>query len=148
MPVEVVGLDTNILCYALDPAFLEHKNSSSILKKISPEFKIAINPTVIHETYHTLVCKQNWLREEASHRLFSVINQRNVIFYNQTKLTSRNAMLLANKYRLGGRDSLILSNYLFNNVGLVYTHDSTILKLESILIGAREVRLADPLLSP
>lgn len=141
---DVSGLDTNILCYALDPAFPEHKKASGILKRLSPKSKIAINPTVIHETYHTLVYKQKWVREDASSRLLSLMQQKHVAFLNQTKSISRNAIHLANKYELGGRDSLILSNYLFNNITHMHTHDHKILDLGKIVVKERELEFSDP----
>jgi predicted nucleic acid-binding protein len=97
----VSGLDTNILCYALDPAFPEHSKARSILGRISPEFRLAINPTVVRETYHTLVYKQKWLREDASDRILYIIRQKHIVFLNQTKSITRNAVYLSNKYELG-----------------------------------------------
>jgi predicted nucleic acid-binding protein len=140
----VSGLDTNILCYALDPAFPEHKKASVILKFHSAGSKIAVNPTVIHETYHTLVYKQKWVREEASDRLLSLIGQSHVSFLNQTKFICRNAVHLANKYEIGGRDALILSNYLFNNISQMQTHDHRILDLGKISVREKELVFNDP----
>jgi predicted nucleic acid-binding protein len=128
----------------MDPAFGEHKKAALIFKRSSSDFLIAINPTVIHETYHTLVFKQKWTRLDASHKLLSLIHQKNVVFLNQTKSISRNAVYLANKYELGGRDSLILSNYLLNKVSELYTHERSILKLQKIEMEGRELRLTDP----
>jgi len=54
----LTGLDTNILCYALDPAYPEHKKLKNLLTNLSQENVVAINPTVLHETYHTLVFSQ------------------------------------------------------------------------------------------
>ena len=142
---DVSGIDTNVLCYALDPAFPEHKKSSLILKGLSQHFRIAINPTVIHETYHTLVYKQRWTREDAGDRIFQLIRQRHVAFLNQTKTISRNAIYLANKYELGGRDSLVLSNYLINGIGQMYTHDRRILDLRRISMGNKELDFSDPI---
>jgi predicted nucleic acid-binding protein len=51
----IAGVDTNILCYALDPAYPEHEKVADLLTSISPDNTLALNPTVIHETYHTLV---------------------------------------------------------------------------------------------
>lgn len=143
---ESVGLDTNILCYAMDPAFPEHPRAASILKQISRNFRVAVNPTVLHETYHTLVYKQRWERDETGKRLLSLLRQKNVSFLNQTKSITTNAIYLANKYELGGRDSLILSNYMISEVDGVYTHDAELLQLGSVAIAAHELQLADPLI--
>jgi predicted nucleic acid-binding protein len=51
----IVGLDANIICYALDDAYPEHEKLKSLLIDLSPKNQIALNPTTIHETYHTLV---------------------------------------------------------------------------------------------
>lgn len=75
-------MDTNVLSYALDPAFPEHKKASTILKQLSHQSRIALNPTVFHETYHTLVYKQKLMREDASDRLLSLIRHRDVVFLN------------------------------------------------------------------
>ena len=140
-----IGLDANILCYALDPAFSEHKKASLILKQPVQRANIAINPTVLHETYHTLIYKQKWLREDVSNQLFSLLKQKHVVFLNQTKTISRNAVFLANKYELGGRDSLILSNYLLNNIAEMYTHDRRICELRKVVLRDKELSLSDPL---
>lgn len=140
-----VGLDTNILCYALDPSFKkEHQIGAKILAGLYPDYRIAINPTVVHETYHTLVYKQKWLRGDAGERLLALLKLKQVIFLNQTKQISANAISLANKYDLGGRDSLILSNYLFNSVPRMFTHDQHIAELEKVSIGEKELGLSDP----
>jgi predicted nucleic acid-binding protein len=143
--MSLTGLDTNVLSYALDPAFTEHQKASSIVRNISREFLIAINPTVIHETYHTLVYKQKWLREDATYRLGLLLRQKNLVFFNQTKSISRNAMYLANKYELGGRDSLILSNYLLNDVTEMFTHDHKLAKLGKVASKDKILQLSDPI---
>ena len=78
----VVGLDSNILSYALDSAFPEHKETSSILENLSLKEQIAVNSTVIYETYHTLVRKQKWLKEDAAERLTLLMRQKDIIFLN------------------------------------------------------------------
>ncbi len=44
----VAGLDTNILCYALDPAYPEHSKLKGLLLELSPDNRLALNPTIIH----------------------------------------------------------------------------------------------------
>lgn len=139
------GLDTNILCYALDPAFPEHARASSLLSRASSEFRFAINPTTVHEAYHTLVYKQKWLREDASERILSIIRQKHFSFLNQTKSITQNALHLADKYELGGRDALILSNYLMNNINQMYTHDQSIITLGKVTLRTKELAFTDPL---
>ncbi len=83
MKATLAGLDTNILCYSLDPAFPEHRKSARLLSDLSPEFSISLNPTVFHETYHTLVYGQKWTREEARMRLGMMLRHPYVRFCNQ-----------------------------------------------------------------
>jgi predicted nucleic acid-binding protein len=45
------GVDSNILVFAPDPDTEEHKEAMNTFNSTS---ELAVNPTVIHETYHTL----------------------------------------------------------------------------------------------
>ena len=140
----IVGLDTNVLCYALDPAFPEHKGLSRLLVDLSPENVVALNPTVIHETYHVLVFYLEWIPEEAARRLSMLLKHPYVEFFNQTKKISRIAINLSVKHNLGGRDALITSNFLANKVPTIYTHDRELLKLEKISWRNSRVTFKDP----
>jgi predicted nucleic acid-binding protein len=51
----VFGIDTSILCYAMDPAYPENKFCRKYLTELSSERKIALNPNVSHEAYYVLV---------------------------------------------------------------------------------------------
>jgi len=139
------GLDTNIVCYMLDPAFPEHMAVDRLLRSLSPESVGAINPTILHESYHTLVYAQNWNREDARKTLGSFLRHPFVEFFNQTKAISVTAMNLAGKYGLGGRDSLILANFVANRVPKVHTHDSALLKLGQIEWRGMTTRITDPI---
>ena len=86
------------------------------------------------------------MREDASNRLLSLIRQRDVVFLNQTKSISRNAVYLGNKYELGGRDSLILANYLLNNIAQLYSHDRKLANLGKITMKDMELEVIDPIL--
>ena len=140
----IVGLDTNVLCYALDPAFPEHKGLSCLLVDLSSENVVALNPTVIHETYHVLVFYLEWVPEEAARRLSMLLKHPYVEFFNQTKKISRIAINLSVKHNLGGRDALITSNFLANKVPTIYTHDRELLKLEKISWRNSRVTFKDP----
>jgi predicted nucleic acid-binding protein len=132
------------LCYALDPAFPEHKGLSRLLVDLSSENVVALNPTVIHETYHVLVFYLEWLPEEAAKRLSMLLKHPYVEFFNQTKKTSRIALNLSVKHNLGGRDALITANFLANKVPTIYTHDRELLKLEKISWRNSRVTFKDP----
>ncbi|MEM2954097.1 MAG: type II toxin-antitoxin system VapC family toxin [Candidatus Bathyarchaeia archaeon] len=142
----MIGLDTNILCYALDPAFPEHEKLKTLLLNLSPENQIALNPTIIHETYHTLVFGQKWVPSEAAKRLKMLLKHPHIEFFSQTKKTCIIALSLANLYKLGGRDSLMLANFLANKVPTIYTHDRELLALKEISWRNHYVTFKDPII--
>ena len=141
----MIGLDTNILCYALDPAYPEHDNVKGLLSKMSAENIVALNPTILHETYHTLVFSLEWFPEEAAGRLSMLLKHPYVEFFNQTKKTTQIALNLAVKHNLGGRDALIVANFLANKVSMIYTHDRELLKLQKLSWKNFSVTFKDPL---
>jgi predicted nucleic acid-binding protein len=141
----MIGLDTNILCYALDPAFPEHDNVKGLLSKMSAENIVALNPTILHETYHTLVFSLEWFPEEAAGRLSMLLKHPYVEFFNQTKKTTQIALNLSVKHNLGGRDAIIVANFLANKVPMIYTHDRELLKLQKLSWKNFSVTFKDPL---
>jgi predicted nucleic acid-binding protein len=141
----VIGLDTNILCYSLDPAYLEHGKLKNILLELSPENRAAINPTILHETYHTLVFGQKFVTSEARRRLQLLLQHPYIDFYNQTRRICLIAMNLAVNHGLGGRDSLIIANFIGNKVPKMYTHDQDLLSLKRITWKTAAIDFKDPL---
>ncbi len=141
----ITGLDANFVCYALDDAYPEHETAKNLLLGLTSENKIAFNPTTIHEAYHTLVRSQKWLPEEAADALLTLINMPNTEFYNQTRKISTIALNLAVQHKLGGRDSLIVANFLANNTPVMYTHDNELLKLQKISYKNTSLTIKDPL---
>jgi len=139
----IVGLDANILCYSLDPAYPEHKYLRNLLLNLSPDNMVAVNPTVIHETYHVLVFSQKWVPSEAAKRLHMILEHPYIKFLGQT--LSDIGLDLAVNYGLGGRDSLILANFIMNRVPVMYTHDDELLLLEKVEWKGFTIRLVDPL---
>jgi len=138
------GLDTNILCYALDPAFPENQRCKKIILGLSAESKIGLNPTVLHEAYHVLVFDQEWDPGEARLRLLSLLNHPYVEFYNQSRRISNLALDVAVRHGLDGRDSLILANLMANNVPVLYTHDKDLVDLKQITEKKFAIKLEDP----
>jgi predicted nucleic acid-binding protein len=139
-----IGLDTNILCYALDPAYPEHTKLQKILLELSSTNTIAVNPTVLHETYHVLVFYSQWIPNEAANRLKMILKHPYIKFCNQTKQTSQLAINLATKHNLGGRDALIVANFLQNKIPLIYTHDNELLRLGIVSWKAFTAKFEDP----
>lgn len=142
----IVGLDTNIICYALDEEYPENKQLNDLLLKLSTENKIAINPTTIHEAYHVLVFGHKWHPEEAANAIRLLLKNPYIEFYNQTRKTSIIALNLSVQYKLGGRDSLIIANFLANQTPTMYTHDKELLKLQKITWKNTNLTFKDPLI--
>lgn len=142
----IAGVDTNILCYALDPSYPEHESTAKLLTSLSSEKILALNPTVLHETYHTLVFYLEWLPQEASKRLILLLRHPYIEFLNQTQRTTIIALNISVKHNLGGRDALIVANLIANKVPVMYTHDREILKLQKISWKNANLIFKDPLL--
>jgi predicted nucleic acid-binding protein len=141
----IIGLDTNILCYSLDKAYPENEKVKDILMGLSPENRVAINPTVLHEAYHTLVFYLEWTPEEAAKRLSWILRHPYIDYYNQTQKTSLIALNLCVKHNLDGRDALIVANYIANKTPTLYTHDKTLLKLQKMTWKNTNLTITDPL---
>lgn len=140
-----IALDTNILCYALDPLYLEHSRLRDLLLNLSQDFTVAVNPTVIHETYHTLVFRQKWLPEDARRHLAMLMKHPFVEFYNQTKTVALIGLRLAERHGLGGRDALVVANYIANKTPILYTHDADLLEFGEIVWKKFKMTVVDPL---
>jgi predicted nucleic acid-binding protein len=105
---------------------------------------VALNPTVIHETYHVLVFKLKWSREEVGLALREALDDRNNLFLNQTLDTTRTGLALAERFSLGGRDALILANYMSSSVSHLQTFDKALLALAKVVYGRHELKIRSP----
>ena len=133
------------MCYSLDPAYAEHSPARDILLGLSPENEVAVNPTVVHESYHTLVYGQKFTRAEASNRLGLLLKHPHVRFLNQTRRTCLIGLDIATRYSLGGRDALILANYVGGKVPVMYTHDRELLSLRRVSWRSSYLEISDPI---
>jgi predicted nucleic acid-binding protein len=138
----MIGLDTNILVYSLDPTFPEHDRAK---KAILSSGGCAVNSTVIHETYHTLVFRRKISPIDSRRKLVEFLADRRMFFINMTKVVSLFAMNLAVKTKLGGRDSLIVGCYLHNRISEMYSHDDDLVKLKKLSMKERTLRIIDPI---
>jgi predicted nucleic acid-binding protein len=103
------------------------------------------NPTTLHEAYHTLVFGQKWIPEDAQRTLKLLLSHPFVVFFNQTKKNCEIALSLSVRHRLGGRDALIIADFLANEVPVFYTHDQELLKLGKIIWKNSQIVPKDPL---
>jgi predicted nucleic acid-binding protein len=127
-----------VLVAYLIPDHPDHTKTKSLQKKAH-----SINPTVIHETYHTCVFK---LKRPAKETVDTLIDYMNMIhFVSSDSNTSELGLRLALKYSLGGRDALILATYSrAKNVTKFVTMDKSLLELDHIVTGSKNLRIIPP----
>jgi predicted nucleic acid-binding protein len=140
-----IGLDANIICYALDENYPENKKLGNLFLNLSPETKIALNPTTLHEAYHVLVYSQKWFPEDAAKELKLLLKHEYTEFFSQTRKNCTIALNLSVKYKIGGRDALIIANFIANKIPLMYTHDIELLKTQKITWKNSTLTFKDPL---
>ena len=133
-----LGIDTNVLVAYLDAEHPSHTGTEWLSKE-----NVALNPTVIHECYHTLVFKMRWSEEEAANVLMEAVEDRSNLFVNQTSRTTSVGLDLAVKHHLGGRDALILANNLLAGIGDFLTFDKTLLARKEIRHGKLRLAIRD-----
>jgi predicted nucleic acid-binding protein len=78
-------------------------------------------------------------------RLKMLLKHPYIEFFSQTRKTCTIALNLANQHKLGGRDSLIIANYLANKVPTIYTHDQELLNLKGVSWKNQHITFKDPL---
>ena len=104
-----------------------------------------VNPTVIHEVYHTLVFKRKMEPASAGKKLIEFLADARTFFINQTKLASLFSLSLASRFKLGGRDSLIVGCYLHAKVTKMLTHDEELLGLKVLRFRRKTIEFVDPI---
>jgi predicted nucleic acid-binding protein len=134
-----LGIDTNVLVAYLDDDHPQHSETHTLTKS-----KIALNPTVIHEAYHTLVFRLKWTEEQASEVLKDVATDENTLFVNQSLKTTIAALEIATEYHLGGRDALIIANFIIGRVRDCRTFDGKLLGITKIKYGRRSISFKRP----
>lgn len=139
---DLIGVDTNILVYALDPTFPEHDQAK---KAILTSEGWAVNATVLHETYHTLVFRRKISPTDSRRKIVEFLRDHRTLFINLTKTVTLFALDLATRMSLGGRDSLIVGCYLYNRIPEIYSHDEDLLKLSEVSMKGRDLRITDPI---
>ena len=100
-----------------------------------------MNPTVVHETYHALVFKMKWAPDYAAQVLTEMLDDSHVLFLNQTKDTTKTGLRFAERYRLGGRDALILANFVNPSVLEFVTFDKELIQLRRVEYGRRQLMI-------
>ena len=135
-------MDSSVLVYALDPATKEHGAAMEALLSLKDW---AVNPTVVHEVYHTLVFKRGMKPDDAKSKLKAVMKDKRTLFFNITKTISLYSLDLASKFKMGGRDSLIVGCYMINRAEAILTHDAGLLGMNRLSFKGHQLSFQDPL---
>lgn len=127
---EYLGIDTNVLVAYLDGSHPSHKETTWLVDE-----SIILNPTIVHEAYHTLVFWAKWNPVEARKAVWDACSDVNNSFVNQTARTTKTGLELAVRHGLGGRDALILASLLAAKVREFRTFDKSLLALKQVSFG-------------
>jgi len=133
-----LGIDSNVLVAYLVPDHPDHELTKYLAGK-----RHAVNPTVIHETYHTCVFK---LKRKADETVTTLLDYMDYsLCIPMDSATVQLGLKLALKHSLGGRDALILASYgLSKQVKQFVTLDGALLSVKRIQIGRRKLEIVRP----
>lgn len=133
-----LGIDSNVLIAYLIPEHPDHE-----LTKTLREESHAVNPTVLHETYHCCVHK---LRRKPTDTVATLLDYIGLaVCLAVDSATTKRGLKLALKHSLGGRDALILASYASSTrVRAFITLDRSLLALEEVTIGRRTLPITRP----
>jgi predicted nucleic acid-binding protein len=138
-----LGIDTNVLVAYLDADHPSHSQTKWLAKEA-----VALNPTVIHEAYHTMVFKMRWVKEVAAETLLEALGDDKVLFISQSERTTKAGLRIAVELNIGGRDALILASFLVGRIHKFITFDAGLLKLGKITHGRDVMTVIAPSRNP
>lgn len=125
-------------------AYLVPEHPDHGLTKPLTKRKHAVNPTVIHETYHTCVFKLRREPEETVRTLLQYVSSSLCLAMDSA--TVNLGLKLALKHHLGGRDALILASYASSKqISRVVTFDQSLLAVKQVSEGRHRVEIVTPL---
>ena len=127
------GIDSNILVYALNKDLQEHLPCKELLIDIvNGNQLVSIPSNVFMESFHALVKAFNYKESEVKKRLIAIIDSKNINILDISVSSILLAFEIAEKYKTGGRDSLIAASLLENNIQEIFSHDSDFDKIKLI----------------
>ena len=133
---EYLGIDSNILVAYVVPDHPAHDSVKWLIER-----NHAINATVLHESYHTLVFKLKRRPDQTRKTLLEYMGY--VLFLSTTAQTAELGLRLAVKHALGGRDALILASYLLSKeVRTLVTMEKGLLTLRKITLGEKVLEIS------
>lgn len=127
------GIDSNILVYALNKDLTEHLPCKELLIDIVNGNQLVSIPSIVFmESFHALVKAFNYKEIDVKKRLIAIIDSKNINVLDISVSSILLAFEIAEKYKTGGRDSLIAASLLENNIQEIFSHDSDFDKIKLI----------------
>ena len=119
------GIDSNILVYALNKDLPEHLACKELVINIVNGKELVSIPSIVFmESFHALVNAFKYTEVEVKKRLIGIIDSKNINVLDISTSSVLFAFEIAEKYKTGGRDSLIAASLLENKIQEIYSHDS------------------------
>ncbi|MFX1259963.1 MAG: type II toxin-antitoxin system VapC family toxin [Promethearchaeota archaeon] len=119
------GIDSNILVYALNKDLSEHLPCKELLINIVNGKELVCIPSIVFmETFHALVKAFKYKEIEVKKRLIAIMDSKNINVLDISTSSILFAFEIAEKFKTGGRDSLIGASLLENKIQEIYSHDS------------------------
>lgn len=127
------GIDSNILVFALNKDLPEHLPCKELLIDIINGNEVVSIPSIVFmECFHALVKAFKYKEVEVKKRLIAIIDSKNINVLDISTSSILFAFEIAEKFRTGGRDSLITASLLENKIQEIYSHDSDFDKIKLI----------------
>ena len=135
---EYLGIDSNVLVAYLVPDHPDHQLTKPLRVK-----RHAVNPAVLHETYHTCVFKLKRPAKDTVNTLIEYMDFSMCIPIDS--YTVELGLRLALQYSLGGRDALILASYSrAKQVKKFVTMDKSLLAIGELALGKKKLSIVSP----
>jgi len=68
-----------------------------------------------------------------------------ILFFDQTKKITKLGLAIGANYGLGGRDSLILANFISNSIERMVMFDGVLLDVEALMIDGKRLEIVLPM---
>ncbi|MBA7525724.1 hypothetical protein ES705_17877 [subsurface metagenome] len=119
------GIDSNILVYALNKDFPDYLPCKELLINIVNGKELVSIPSIVFmECFHALVRAFKYKEVEVKKRLVAIMDSKNINVLDISTSSILFAFEIAEKYKTGGRDSLIAASLLENKIQEIYSHDT------------------------
>jgi len=120
----MIGIDSNILIYAINKDLPEHPPCNRLLQNIiKGKETISIPAIVFMESFYALVRAYKYQESDVKVKLSGIIDSENINVLEITVSTVLLAFEIAEQFKTGGRDSLIAASLIENNIFEIYSHD-------------------------